>query len=243
MEPILTVLTYSAIAAAAATLGVVPLAIRAEPPRSAIGWSNAIAAGAMLGAAYVLMEAGLGLHVLHAGVGAVIGTAFVWLTHLASRTEELDLNRLDETEEAYVYQVLLIDTLHAGSEGVAIGAAMAVDVTFGIFVALALAFHNIPEATVLGAVLRARGVSLAGAAGLATTTNVTQVLMAVVTFAIVAALPSMLSWAIGFAFGSLVSLVVAELLSESYRQAGHTTVAIVALLSMGIVVLLGGVAG
>ena len=45
---------------------------------------------------------------------------------------------------------------------------------------------------------------------------------------------------IGFAVGSLIYLVLAELLPESYRQAGHTSIALVTLITMGIVVGLGG---
>jgi zinc transporter ZupT len=71
-------------------------------------------------------------------------------------------------------------------------------------------------------------------------TNTTQVLLAVVTYAVVVAAPGLLPWAIGFAFGSLVYLVLAELLSESYREAGRTTIAVVTLVAMGIMVLLGG---
>jgi zinc transporter ZupT len=49
-------------------------------------------------------------------------------------------------------------------------------------------------------------------------------------------------WALGFAVGSLVYLVMVQLLPESYRQAGQTTIALVTIVSMGIVVLLGGAA-
>jgi hypothetical protein len=39
--------------------------------------------------------------------------------------------------------------------------------------------------------------------------------------------------------GSLIYLVLVELLPESYYQAGHTTIAVVTLVAMGIVVALG----
>ena len=53
-------------------------------------------------------------------------------------------------------------------------------------------------------------------------------------------LPVVLPWALGFAVGALTYLVLVELLPESYRQAGHTSIALVALVAMGIVVLLRG---
>ncbi len=240
LDPILVVLLYASIAAAAAAAGVLPLLRRARIPTVTIGWANAIAAGFMLGAAFLLMAEAFYGRALPAGLGAVIGIVFVWFMHAASGTDELDLNRLDEKSETYGYRVLLVNALHAAPEGVAIGAAAMVSQPFGIFVALAMAVHNIPEATVLSAVLRARGVGLDNAAGLAVVSNVPQVLLAVVTFALLRAAPGALPWALGFSFGALVYLVLAELLPESYREAGHTTIALVTILAMGIVVLLGG---
>lgn len=240
MEPTLVVLLYSSIAAGMAALGVLPLVGRERIPTLAIGWANALAAGLMLGAAYLLMAVGLEYAPLRGAVGAALGIVFVWFTHAAAGTEELDLNRLDGAGEVYGYKILLVNTLHSAPEGVAIGAAALVSLPFGVFVALAMAVHNIPEATVLSAVLRSRGVRLDNAAGLAVVTNITQVLLAIVTFAIVSAAPGVLPWALGFAVGALIYLVMAELLPHCYRQAGSTTIAMVTILAMGIVVLLGG---
>ena len=197
----------------------------------------------MLGAAYLLMAAGMELPALWGGLGAALGIGFVWLTHAVAGTEELELSRLEASSDVYGYQVMLVNTLHSASEGVAIGAAMGVGLPFGVFMAVALAAHNVPEATVLSAILRGRGVGLPAAAGLSVVTNVTQPLLAVVTYAVIDAAPAALPWAIGFAFGSLVYLVLAELLPECYREAGRTTIALVTLVAMGIAVLLGGASG
>ena len=78
------------------------------------------------------------------------------------------------------------------------------------------------------------------AAALAVATNLNQVLVAVVTFAVVGAAPFLLPWALGFAVGALVQLVLVELLPESYRVAGYTSIAVVASIAMGMVVLLEG---
>lgn len=240
MDPILTVLLYSSLAAGVTAFGALPFLFQQRLPTARIGWANALAAGMMLGAAYALLVTGL--HdgaVLQQGSGAVIGILFVYLTHAASQTEDLDLNRLKQTGPEYGYQVMLVNALHSGAEGVAIGAAMLVSLPFGIFMALAIAVHNIPEATVLSAILTARGVRVRDAGGLAVATNVSQVLMAIVTFAIVGAAPTALPWVLGFAVGALIYLVMAELLPESYRQAGSTTIALVTIAAMGMVVLLG----
>jgi zinc transporter ZupT len=242
VNPILVVLAYSAVSAAAAALGAGPFLFRTALPIRQIGWANAAASGVMLGAAYVLLIAGLPTGALAVAAGAALGIAFVALTHSASGTDDLDLNRLDDTTPAYGYQVLFVNTLHSAWEGVAIGAAMALGLPFGIFMALAIAIHNIPEATILCAILTGRHVGVGSAAGLAVATNVSQVLLAVGTFAIVDAAPAMLPWSAGFAVGALIQLVMAELLPQSYHQAGHRSIALVAVLAMGIVIFLRTVA-
>jgi len=202
-----------------------------------IGWSNALASGLMLGVAYALMISGLDGSAMSVGGGALLGVFIVYVTHALTGTADLDLNRLDEKAEKYGYQVILVNTLHAAHEGVAIGAAMAVSLPLGVLAALALAVHNIPEATILSAVLTNRGVRLRDAAVLSIATNVNQVMLALVIFSIVLVAPAFLPWALGYAVGALIYLVMVELLPESYHQAGHTSIAMVTLVAMGIVVL------
>ncbi|NIM49790.1 MAG: ZIP family metal transporter [Gemmatimonadales bacterium] len=199
-----------------------------------------MAAGLMLGAAYALLVAGLDLMPVWGATGALLGIAFVYWTHAVSGTADLELNRLEETSPEYGYKVLLVNALHSAAEGIAIGVAMVESLSFGIFMALAIAVHNVPEGTVLCAILKSRGVRLADAAGLAVATNVSQVLLAVAAFAVLTAAPSAVTWVLGFGVGALVYLVVFELLPESYRQAGSTSIALVTIAAMGIVVLLSG---
>ena len=239
MDPALAALVLSIVAAAASAAGVLPLVGRRHVPLVAIGWAHALAAGAMLGTAFVLMTAAPNRNLGVAALGTLLGIAFVRFTHMVSGTQDLDLDRVDEASEAYGYKVLLVNALHSASEGVAIGAAVMVSLPFGVFVALAMGVHNVPEATALCAVLRARGVRLPHAAGLAFVSNVPQIVMAVVAVVLIRAAP-LLPWALGFAFGALVYLVLAEHLPESYRKAGHTTIALVVIVAMGIVVLIGG---
>lgn len=236
----LLVLLLASLAAATAVLGAGPFVFRRSLPVTHIGLANGVASGMMLGAAYVLLVAGLDHGMTAITAGSVVGILFVAWTHAASGTGELDLNRLEGGSDAYGYQVLLVNSLHSASEGVAIGAAMAVSQPFGVFMALAIAAHNVPEATVLCAILTARGARIGNAAGLAVAANVSQVLLAVVAYAIVRAAPGLLPWTMGFAVGALIQLVMTELLPESYREAGHRSIALVTVVAMGIVVLLEG---
>jgi zinc transporter ZupT len=241
-DPTLTVLAYSSVAAFAAALGVLPQAVSGRLPLRILGWGNALAAGLMLGVAYALLTAGLTDGVLAGGAGAVLGLLFVRVTHAATGVQDLDLNRLDDLDPAYGYQLVLVNVLHGAYEGVAIGAAMLVSLPFGISMALALAVHNVPEAMAFTAILESRGVPLRHAAGLAVATKFNQVLVSVVVFVVVGSLPPLLPWAVGFAVGALLYLLLSELLPESYSQAGHTSIALVTLVAMGIVVALAGAA-
>lgn len=241
LDPILTVLLWSSIAAFSAGLGVLPRALLGRLPLPVLGWANAVSAGLMLGVAYLLLTEGLQDGALFGALGALLGLAFVHLTHVLTATADLDLNALDEVGPAYGYQVVLVNTLHAAYEGIAIGVALSISMPFGISTAIALALHNVPEGMILTEILSGRGVRLFHAAALAVAANLNQVLLAVVTFAVVGAAPALFPWALGFAVGALLQLLLAELLPESYRQAGNTSIAVVALLAMGLVVALGGV--
>lgn len=236
-DPTLAALTYSSLAMLCAGFGAVPVAFRHRLPASWLGWANAVAAGLMLGVAYALMAAGLPPRPAVGAAGAAIGIGFLYWTHGVAGTRELDQDRLGDTAPDYGYQLLLVNTLHAAPEGIAIGVAMTVSPSFGAFMALAIAVHNVPEAAVLAAVLKSRGLTLVQAAGAAAATRVSQVLFAVTTFAVAAAAPALAPWALGVAVGALLYLVMAELLPHCYRQAGHTSIALVAILAMGMVVL------
>jgi zinc transporter ZupT len=239
-DPTLVVLVWASITAFAAGLGVLPRLIRGKLSLGALGWANAMAAGLMLGVAYLLLTEGLGEAYWAGSAGAAVGVVAVLLTRALLGTAELDLNALHDVGPAYGYQVMLVNTVHSAFEGVAIGAAMTVSTPFGVSMALALAIHNVPEAMVLTEILRGRGVRTLHAAILAVAANLNQVLVAVVTFVVIEAAPGAQPWALGIAVGSLLQLVLAELLPESYHQTGHTSIALVALLAMGMVVGLAG---
>lgn len=240
MEPVLLVLTASAGAALAATLGILPIWSRPRPPARWLGWSNALAAGMMTASAFALLAPRLHPEAGVVGLAAALGICFMHATRTFSQTGELSLNRLDDSAPRYGYEVLLVASVHSSAEGAAIGAAMASGIGFGLIVALALALHNIPEGTLLAAVFRGRGVSRSRAAALAVVSNFGLVLVAVSTFAVVSALPAMLPWALGFAAGALVYLVMADLLPESYRQTGPTSIALAVILALWVFGLLHG---
>ena len=241
MSQLATVLLAAGLAALAAALGALPQWVKGPPPRAAIGWANALAAGLMLGVAYTLLTEGLDGGLAAGGLGSVLGLGFARAAHAAAGTGELDTEEAERAPGAG-YKVLLVDTLHAADEGIAMGVAMAVSLPLGVAMAVALGVHNVPEAMVLNTVLTARGVPLLRSALLSVSVNLGQVVLAALAFSLVSAWPWLLPWAAGFAVGALIYRTLVELLPESYHQAGETSIAMVTLLAAGVVVLLAGAA-
>jgi ZIP family zinc transporter len=238
MDGTLITLLYASIAAAVAALGPLPWVFRREPSVALLGFANALAAGMMLGAAYILTAEGLGGNALVGAAGALSGVLFVWGSHAFAGTAELRLNLTGETSLDYGYKVLVVNGMHSASEGVAIGVAMFIELRLGIFLALAFAVHNIAEATTLCAVLIPRGVSRTRASALGVMTNVSQVLLAMVCYTVLVAEPGLLSPILGFAVGAMIYLTVVELLPEAYLEAHQTAIAVTASVAMSVVALL-----
>jgi len=242
MTPVLDVLLYSALAAATAALGVLPRALGFRAPPLVFGWSNAIAAGLMFGVAYVLMTVGLQEGLLAGGVGAILGVIVVRGTHALTGSGELDLQDSRSGDPDLARRAVLSDLAHGAHEGLAIAVAMTLSLPLGITVAAALAVHNVPEAMILTRVLAAGGSSRRRAFALAVASNAAQPALAVGGFIVLRAVPAATPWVTGFAVGTLLYLVMEELLPESYREAGATSIAVVTALAMGVVVLLAGAA-
>lgn len=234
----LATLLYGSIAAAAAAFGVGPWAFGRRPSTALIGLANALAAGLMLGAAYILVNEGLTGPASPGAAGAVLGILFVYGSHAFGGTSDLRLNLSDEMSPEYGYKVVVVNSLHSASEGIAIGVAMFLELRLGIFMALAFAVHNVAEATALCSVLLPRGVSLGRAAALSVLTDVSQPLMAVATYAVLMAAPVILPPTLGFAVGAIIYLTVVELLPEAYAQAHEVGIGVTASVAMSAVALL-----
>lgn len=231
------------LAGGAAGFGVIGAAgaLRSQPQgRAWLGWANALAAGVMFGSAYALITRGSDLHTFLAALGALAGVLWVALMHALVQAHDLELNRLGGSP-AYARTVVKVSTLHSAMEGLAIGAALALDVRFGVVTAVAIGLHNVPEADVVARVLRSAGLTPRRAMGQAALANASQIVLAAVGVWLAARSPGTLAGTLGFAAGGLVYLVLAELLPESYRQAGHTSIAVVVLLAMGLVMALSAV--
>lgn len=238
MDSLQTVLLYATIAALASVPGGLVRWPAGGVRGRWAGWAHALAAGGMLGAAFVLTSVD-GVAAVEAAAGGALGVAFIVATHSLTGIARLDLSRPDGAVPGHERKLLRVHGLHACSEGAAIGAGMAVDPSLGIFLALAIAVHNIPEAAMLAAASDP-GYGRRRAVALVLASNAGQPVFAVAAWWLAAAVPAALPWVLGFAIGALLNLVMTELLPASYREAGATSIALVASVALGLVALLGG---
>ena len=209
-----------------------PYALGSTPRPVWVGVAYAAASGLMLGAGYLLMVGGLVGHGLPALAGALAGVGYTaWVRRYAGLAEFA-------AAPAPAYRLVLEQALHSSAEGVAIGAAMARDLGLGVFLAVALAAHNVGEGLALVDDLRRRGAGVGEAAGLAVVAKSTQPLFAVAAFAVAPALGAGFPAALGFAAGALLFLVLTELLPASYRRAPAPLVATLVAGCAAAVVLL-----
>jgi zinc transporter ZupT len=235
-----TVLLYASIAALSALPGGLVRWSAGPAADRWVGWAHALAAGGMLGAAFVLTVVP-GVAAGYAAIGAVVGVAFILATHAITGLETLDLSRPRPEDPTAAHRLVAVHALHACTEGVAIGVAMAVDASLGVFMALAIAVHNVPEAALLSGATRQRGAGRTRSAALAVLSNVGQPILAVGAWILIAAAPWSLPWILGLAVGALLTLVMTELLPASYREAGSTSIALVASVALGLVILFSGI--
>ncbi len=237
-EPVLAVLLFSSLAALLAALGVLPFAAGRRPAAAWIAGAYALASGLMLGAGYLLTSRGLERGALAVVGGAALGVLYAWWIKRYTGAHIFDRQPQATAEEVPGYKLVLENLLHAAAEGVAIGVAMVLDLRLGVFVALALAVHNVGEAMALTDAFHRRGIGIGEAAGLCVGTNVPQPLLALAVFALDPVLTALLPAALGFAAGALVFLVLTELLPASYERGPRILVGLVVSASAGAVVLL-----
>lgn len=215
-------------------LGPLLLAHAAAPKRHMLGVADALAAGVMLGIGYPLMSAALTRTAPGATLGAVIGIFATYLMH-----RELGVGGVPGSGEKWFAAA----AVHAVPEGIALGAAAAFDPRNAIVLAAALALHNISESAVLAEHIDGRASARVRASALGVLSNAPQVVLAVASLALAGWVPALLSPLLGAAFGGLTYLCFAELLPESYRFTGRTSIAVVVTVAAGVVALLSGRAG
>ena len=228
-EPnVVTVFLAALVTAAATGIGALPLLVARSRGRFVLGASNAIAAGVMLAASVSLSLEGVARSPLRTAVGGALGVCFVLVTkRYLEHDHRHTLGSLTGEDARRALLVVGVMTVHSAAEGIAVGAAFADGSTLGLFIALAIAVHNIPEGLAISLVLVPRGTSVSAAAGWSIFSSLPQPLLAVPAFLFVDSFASILPAALGFAAGAMVWMAFGELLPEALETAPSRVVAFV----------------
>ena len=239
MSDWLLVFVYALVTAVATGLGALPFFFVRDVSDRFVAYSNAIAAGLMLGASFGLVAEGTTHGRLETLGGVLIGVGFILVTqrYLDDHDEEELVFGAAEGESARkMLLMMVVMTVHSFSEGVAVGVSFGGGVELATVITVAIAVHNIPEGVAITAVLRPRGISVPRCVGWSIVSSLPQPLMAVPAFLFVEAFRPGLPWGIGFAAGAMIFMVLGELLPEALEEgrrsqvATLTTVTIIAMM-------------
>lgn len=156
--------------------------------------------------------------------GLVVGVVFMAVTRrlvgdpseqagvLVSSKAARDGRRLS----MLVFIVLLV---HSLPEGLAIGTAFASDREgLSLFVILAIGLQNVPEGTSVAIPMQAAGYSRKQQFWAAVMTSAPQPVGALIAFALVDQVESLLPFSFAFAAGAMLALVFVELIPEALRE-------------------------
>ena len=216
----LTVFLAALVTALATGLGAMPFFFTRAMSRSALGLSNALAAGLMLAASLLLFYEGQVESLLLVSVGAVLGGVFI----VASRgflrgRKALHLGVLRGADALKALLIVGAMTIHSFTEGVGVGVSYGGGEQLGVFITTAIAVHNIPEGLAISLVLVPRGMTVWKAALWSIFTSLPQPFMAVPAFLFVEALAPMLPVGLGFAAGAMIWMAFRELIPEALSDA------------------------
>ncbi|MEP7381987.1 MAG: ZIP family metal transporter [Gemmatimonadota bacterium] len=232
-HPVVWVFWYALLTALATALGAIPFVfIRTVSPR-VVGYSNALAAGLMLGASFGLIVDGARSRGGATLVGVIIGVVFILVVQrvLGDHEGEMEFLGARGVGARKMLMIVAVMTVHSFAEGAAVGVSFGGGISLATAITLAVAVHNIPEGLAISAVLRPQGASVLACAWWSFFSSIPQPLAAVPAFLFVEHFAATLPYGLGFAAGAMIFMVLVELLPEAYEQETSRGIAAVATLS------------
>jgi len=228
------VFVYALLTALATGLGAIPFLFVRTVSERFVAYSEAIAAGLMLGASFGLVAEGTAYGSGETLLGGLLGVGFILVAQriLGDRDgQELVFEAARGDGAKRMLLMVVVMTVHSFAEGVAVGVSFGGGVTLGAVITIAIAVHNIPEGVAISAVLRPEGVSASRCALWSIFSSLPQPLMAVPAFLFVETFRVALPYGLGFAAGAMVFMVLVELLPEAYKHGDRAQVATLATAS------------
>lgn len=235
------VLLAGVITMLATGLGVIPVYLLGGRTQYWRPFLVGLAAGAMAVAAFIgLIKPGLEIGSTAEVLGGVAaGIALFAVLRLALRRHDRDalsVRGADRRKAALIFAVLFV---HSLPEGFAVGTAYAApDHSVSLFVILAIALQNVPEGTSVAIPLRDAGVGFWRQFWIATATSLPQPIGALIAFALVDLISSLLPVSFGFAAGAMLLIVAMELVPDGFKRGTRQRASAGALLGAAIILAL-----
>ena len=244
--PVLLVFIYAMVTALATGLGALPLLALRDVPLRWMGLANGAAAGLMLAASFQLVREGLEIGMVRTVGGMMAGLLAIVLSQrwLSQREEDVGVAELDGASARKALLILGVMTAHSFAEGIGVGVSFGSTVSFGIFMSIAIAVHNIPEGLAISLSMVPRGVAVWRAAWWSVFSSLPQPLMAVPAFLFVWLFEPVLPFGLGLAAGAMIWMAQSEIVPEALEQAPKeqvaTTLTIAGAAMVAFQVLIGG---
>lgn len=258
MSWITLVFVYALITAICTWLWSVPFAFLKNVSAKTLGKINAIAASLMIAASIGLMyEALASWEVIKSWTNRNIAEFYFWVPYVAwwvaigtlawlyfilrsekklSKYNNLSIDMLTWVDAKKALLILWVMTLHSFSEGIAIWVSFGPSMAFGIFIAIALALHNIPEWLAISATMVPKGMKRRKAWLRSIFSSLPQPLMAIPAYLFVDYFAPFLPLWLWFAAGAMLWMSFSELLPDAFQEAKKETVA--SIITIGILSML-----
>lgn len=217
--PVMQVFLYATMTAVATGLGALPFFFIKDISPSLLGKSNAAASGLMLAASFSLIMEGYNVSEWMTLGGMLSGVILVVLADkwMEGRSD-IDITDVAAGKRKAMLMFLGIMTVHSFAEGVSVGVSFASTMEFGVFIAVAIAVHNIPEGLAISLVMVPQGTSPLKAVWWSIFSSLPQPLMAVPAFLFVEVFQQYLPFGLGLAAGAMIWMVFADLIPEALKK-------------------------
>lgn len=219
---ILHVFVAAFITAAATGFGAIPFLFIKEFDNKWLGIGNSVAAGLMLGASIGLVYEGFTIEGIDYNAaktigGLILGGLLVILSHkfLDSTDKDYSIGQVTGASAIKMLMIVGIMTVHSFAEGIGVGVSFGESPSFGSFISIAIAIHNIPEGLAISLILIPRGTTVRKAALWSIFSSLPQPIMAVPAFLFVLAFKTYLPIGLGIAAGAMFWMVFKELLPDA----------------------------
>lgn len=221
----LLVLALATLTALATGLGPLPLICVKKDNKTLLAHGTAIAAGLMLSASFNLLTEGASTGLWRTVGGLLLGLAFIYLSDRWLEGRDIEFAELQGAGAAQALIFLGVMTLHSFAEGISVGVAFGGGQAFGVFIALAIAVHNIPEGLAIGVSMVPRGMPWWKASLWSIFSSLPQPLLAVPAFLFVETFQPALPVGLGVAAGAMIWMVTAELIPNALEEGERMPIA------------------